>query len=120
VAGAVARDLAAPIIGVVFRRAASPRAIVAVPETAVDENGELAPAVNYVRLAGEIRAMQAIAGGDLAERLAHRALRAGVAGLDGPDDGGALGGGHGPPAFMRGGLQSVLKFAVQYPLAGWL
>ena len=95
VAGAVARDLGAPIVGVGLGHARAARAVVAVPEAAVHENRQLAPPVDDVRLARQIGAMQAIAGRDLAQHLAHRELGRGVVRFDRAHRRRAFGGGLG-------------------------
>ena len=82
--------LAAPIGGVGLRHARAARAIMAVPETAVDENRELAAGVDDVRLARQIGAMEPVARRDRAQKRAHRKLRAGVARFDRAHDGGAV------------------------------
>ena len=90
VAGAVAGDLGAPIVGVGLRHARAARAIVPVPEAAVDENREPARAVDDVGLARQIGAMEPVARRDRAQKLAHRELRTGVARFDRAHDRGAV------------------------------
>ena len=92
VAGAIASDLGAPI----GRRwsaghARAARAIVAMPEAAVHENREPPPAVDDVRLARQIGAIEPIARRDRAQQLAHGEFRPGVARFDRAHDRGALG-----------------------------
>ena len=107
VAGAIAGDFSPPIIRVLARRPVSARAIVAVPEAAVHEDGELFPAVDDIRLARQIGAMQAVAGRDLAEKLADGELRGRVARFYGAHGGGAFGGGHG---FRIGSIQCAARW----------
>src|SRR6185312_11652751 len=64
VARPVTGDLGAPIVGVGLRHAGAARAIVPVPEAAVDEDGEFSPDVNDVRLARQVGAIQPVAGCD--------------------------------------------------------
>jgi hypothetical protein len=90
VARPVTGDLGAPIGGVGLRSARPARAIVAMPETAVNENRELAGNVNDIRLARQIAAMKPVAGRDRAQKRADRKFRTGVARLDGAHDRGAV------------------------------
>ena len=93
VAGAVARDLGAPIVGVRLGHARAARAVVPMPETAVDEDRQLAAAVDDVRLARQVGAAEPVAGRNRPQHRPDGELRPGVARFHRPHDGGALGGG---------------------------
>ena len=61
VAGYVAGDFGCPVFGVGLRNSLSARALVAVPEAAVNKDGLLAADEDEVRAARQVAAVQAIA-----------------------------------------------------------
>ena len=92
VAGAVAADLGAPVIRIRLRHPRAAPAIVAVPEAAMHEDRLFRAEEGDVGIAGNILAMQPVAGRDRPQQAAHLEFRRRIAAGHGAHDGGAIGG----------------------------
>ena len=90
VARHVAADLGLPVVAIGRRHPGAAGAIVAVPETAMDEEGSLRGGEDEIRLAGEIVAIEAEAKTCCVSRLAHDEFGRRVLRLHRAHHGGAL------------------------------
>ncbi|MDQ1154301.1 signal transduction histidine kinase [Brevundimonas sp. SORGH_AS 993] len=90
VAGAVALDLGDPVVGVGLGLSRAARAVVAVPEAAVDEQGRTSPLHHHVGPTRQAAAAQPIADPGRAQESAHGQFRRRIAALHATHDGAAL------------------------------
>src|SRR5690606_10208614 len=86
----IAGDLAEPIVPVRLRHACAPRAVMPMPEAAMDKNGLFPPDIGDVGIAGNVLAMKAIAGPDAPSELSDDEFGFGVARAHRPHDRGAV------------------------------
>ena len=90
VARTISREFLAALATLVARFARAARAVVAVPETAVNENRQQARAIDDIRLARQPPAIEPVAGREGVRNSPHGALGGGAVRFDRAHDGGTV------------------------------